>query len=120
MLLVFYQISRLSQFLCNLQILDVIMTFICSLHKIRDSLQISFLTSSPIIESLILRPLPATHHGEVCDYQSSVGSYRSHYITISSSFTDDFLPSSPHNISIRRLFRRLCYRRCLIAGTYPI
>ena len=50
---------------------------------------------------------------------SSVGSYRSQYITISTRFTDAFLPSSPHNTSIRLALRRLCYRRCLIAGTYP-
>ena len=50
---------------------------------------------------------------------SSVGSYRSQYITISSSFTDAFLPSSPHNTSIHLALRRLCYRRCLIAGMYP-
>ena len=49
---------------------------------------------------------------------SSVGSYHSQYITISSSFTDAFLPSSPHNTSIHRSFHRLCYRRCLIAGTF--
>ena len=49
---------------------------------------------------------------------SSVGSYRSQYITISTLFTDVFLPSSPHNTSIRRSFRRLCYRKCLIAGTF--
>ena len=30
-----------------------------------------------------------------------------------------FLPSSPHNTSIRRALHRLCYRRCLIAGTFP-
>ena len=34
---------RLSQFLCNLQIFDVFMTFIWSLHKIRDSLPSSLL-----------------------------------------------------------------------------
>ena len=76
--------------------------------------QLSFLTSSPIVRSL-----PAAHHGEVCDYPSSVGSYRSQYITISSSFIDVFLPSSPHNTSIHRALRRLCYRRCLIAEMYP-
>ena len=76
--------------------------------------QLSFLTSSPIVRSL-----PAAHHGEVCDYPSSVGSYCSQYITISSSFIDVFLPSSPHNTSIHRALRRLCYRRCLIAETYP-
>lgn len=65
------------------------------------------------------RSLPAAHHEEVCDYQSSVGSYRSQYITISSSFTDVFLPSSPHNTSIRLALRRLCYKRYLIAGMYP-
>ena len=79
----------------------------------------SFLTSSPTIESMILRSLPAAHHGEVCDYQSSVGSYCSQYITISSSFTDVFLPSSLHNTSIRQSFHQVCYRRCLIAGTFP-
>ena len=51
--------------------------------------------------------------------QSSVGSFRSQYITISSGFTDAFLHSSPHNTSIRQSFHRLCYRRCLIAETYP-
>ena len=79
----------------------------------------SFFTSQPIIEFLILRSLPAAHHGEVCDYQSSVGSYRSQYITISSNFTDAFLPSSLHNTSIRQSFHLLYYRRCLIAGMYP-
>ena len=53
------------------------------------------------------------------DTQSSVGSFRSQYIIISSSFTDVFLPSSPHNISIRQSFHPLCCRKCLIAGTYP-
>ena len=77
------------------------------------------ITSQPIIEFLILKSLPAAHHGEVCDYQSSTGSYRSQYITISSSFTDAFVPSSPHSRSIRLALRRLCYRRCLIAGTFP-
>lgn len=76
---------------------------------------INFLiTSSPTIRSL-----PAAHHGEVCDYQSSVGSYCSQYITISSSFTDAFLPSSLHNTSIRQSFHQVCYRRCLIAETSP-
>ena len=65
------------------------------------------------------RSLPAAHHEKVCDYQSSVGSYRSQYITISSSFTDTFLPSSLHNTSIRLALRRLCCRKCLIAGTFP-
>ena len=78
-----------------------------------------FLTSQPIIESLIRRSLPATHHEEVCDYSSSVGNSRSHYITISSSFTDAFLPSSLHSTINRLALRRLCYRRCLIAGTFP-
>lgn len=50
---------------------------------------------------------------------SSAGIYRSQYITISSHFTDAFLPLSPRNTSIRRAIRRLCYRRCLIAGMYP-
>lgn len=40
----------------------------------------TFLTSSPTIEFLILRSLPAAHHEEVCDYQSSAGSYRSQHI----------------------------------------
>ena len=65
------------------------------------------------------KSLSTAHHEEVCDYQSSVGSYRSQYITISSSFTDAFLPSSLHNTSIHLALRRLCYRRCLIAGMYP-
>ena len=52
-------------------------------------------------------------------YQSSAGSFHSQYITISSSFTDAFLPSPPHSTSIRLALRRLCYRRCLIAETYP-
>ena len=65
------------------------------------------------------RSLPAAHHGEVCKVSSSVGSFCSQYITISSSFTDAFLPSSPHNTSIRLALRRLCYRRCPIAGMYP-
>ena len=34
------------------------------------------------------------------------------------SFTDAFLPSSPHSTSIRLALRRLCYRRCLITGTF--
>ena len=77
-----------------------------------------FITSQPTIRSL-----PAAHHGEVCDLSkrfliclSSVGSYCSQYITISSSFTDAFLPSSLHNTSIRQSFHQVCYRRCLIAG----
>lgn len=42
----------------------------------------TFLTSSPTIEFLILRSLPAAHHEEVCDIiTSSVGSYRFQYIT---------------------------------------
>ena len=66
------------------------------------------------------RSLPAAHHGEVCNIiTSSVGSYRSHHITISSSFTDTFLPSWSHSTSIRLALRRLCYRRYLIAGMYP-
>ena len=63
------------------------------------------------------RSLPAAHHEEVCDYQSSVGSYCSQYITISSSFTDAFLPSSPHSTITRLALRRLCCRRCQIAET---
>ena len=80
---------------------------------------IYFSTFIPYHISADHRSLPAAHHEEVCDYQSSVGSYRSQYITISSSFTDAFLPSSPRNTSIRRSFHRLCYRRCPIAGMYP-
>ena len=49
---------------------------------------------------------------------NSIGSYRSQYITISSSFTDAFVPSSPHSRSIRLSLRRLCYRRCLIVGMF--
>ncbi len=60
------------------------------------------------------RLLPATHHGEMCDYQSSVWSSYSHYIIISSSFKDTFLPSSLHNTSTRQSFHQLYYRRCLI------
>ena len=90
-------------------------------------MQLSQVPNKTISDKFILhifanhnRSLPAAHHGEVCDIiTSSVGSYRSQYITISSSFTDVFLPSSPHNTSIRLVLRRLCYRRCLIAGTYP-
>ena len=75
---------------------------------------IKFHASQPTVRSL-----PAAHHEEVCKVSSGVGSYpRSQYITISSSFTDAFLPSSPHNTSIHRSFHRLCYRRCLIAGTF--
>ena len=51
-------------------------------------------------------------------YSSSVGSSRSQYITISSSFTDVFLPSSLHSNTRRLSLRRLCYRRCLIAETF--
>ena len=40
----------------------------------------TFLTSLPTIEFLILRSLPAAHHEEVCDYQSSAVSYRSQHI----------------------------------------
>ena len=76
-------------------------------------IQAIFLTSSPTIRSL-----PAAHHGEVCKVSSSVGSYRSQYITISTLFTDVFLPSPPHNTSIHLALRRLCYRRCRIAGTF--
>ena len=68
------------------------------------------ITSSPII---IDRCLLLTTERCVI-HSSSVGSYRSQYITISASFTDAFLPSSPHSTSIHRL----CYRRCLIAGTF--
>ena len=88
--------------------------FICQLFFLLRLIINFLITSQPI-----LRSLPAAHHEEVCDYQSSVGSYRSQYITISSSFTDAFLPSSPHNTSIRLALRRLCYRRCPIAGMYP-
>lgn len=77
-------------------------------------IQAIFLTSSPTIRSL-----PAIHHGEVCKVSSSVGSYRSQYITISTIFTDVFLPSPPHNTSIHLALRRLCYRRCRIAGIFP-
>lgn len=45
-------------------------------------------------------------------------SHLPHYITISSSFIDAFLPSSPHSTSIRLALRRLCYRRCLIVGMF--
>ena len=48
---------------------------------------------------------------------SSVGSYRSQYITISSSFTDAFLPSSPHSTITHLALRRPCCRRCQIAET---
>ena len=48
---------------------------------------------------------------------SSIGSYRSQYITVSFLFTDAFLPSSPHNTSARQALRRLCCRRCQIAET---
>ena len=47
------------------------------------------------------------------------GSFCSQYITISSSFTDAFLPSLLNNTSIRQSSHRLCYRRCLITGMYP-
>lgn len=54
---------------------------------------IKFHASQPTVRSL-----PAAHHEEVCKVSSGVGSYpRSQYITISSSFTDVFLPSSLHN-----------------------
>ncbi len=51
--------------------------------------------------------------------QSIVESYRSQYITISSSFTDAFLPSSPHSTPNHLLLHRPCCRRCLIAGMFP-
>ena len=51
-------------------------------------------------------------------FGNKIGSFRSQYITISSNFTDAFLPSSPHSTSIRLALRRLCYRRCLIAGMF--
>ena len=89
-------------------------------------MQLSQVPNKTISDKLVLshisadhRSLPATHHEEVCDYQSSTGSYRSRYITISSSFTDAFLPSSLHNTSIRQSFHQLCYRRYLIAGMFP-
>ena len=90
-------------------------------------MQLSQVPNKTISDKLVLlhisadhnKSLPAAHHEEVCDYQSSVGSYRSQYITISSSFTDAFLPSSLHNTSIRQSLHRLCYRRCLIAETFP-
>ena len=71
-------------------------------------------TSQPIIRSL-----PAAHHVEVCKVSSSVGSFCSQYITISSNFTDVFLPSSLHSTISRQSFHQLCYRRCLIAGMFP-
>ena len=70
-------------------------------------------TSQPTIRSL-----PAAHHEEVCDYQSSTGSFRSQYITISSSFTDAFSPSRFRSTPNHLLLRRLCYRRCLIVGMF--
>ena len=75
---------------------------------------IKFHASQPTVRSL-----PAAHHEEVCKVSSGVGSYpRSQYITISSSFTDAFLPSSQHSTINHRALRRLCYRRCLIAGMF--
>ena len=75
---------------------------------------IKFHASQPTVRSL-----PAAHHEEVCKVSSGVGSYpRSQYITISSSFTDAFLPSSLHSTINHRALRRLCYRRCLIAGMF--
>ena len=89
-------------------------------------MQLSQVPNKTISDKFILhifanhnRSLPAAHHEEVCDYQSSVGSYRSQYITISTLFTDVFLPSSPHKTSIRLSLRRLCCRICLIAGMFP-
>ena len=91
----------------------IIYLHIISVHLFT-SFHYHIFTSQPIIRSL-----PAAHHEEVCDYQSSVGSYRSQYITILSSFTDAFLPSLLNNTSIRQSSHRLCYRRYLIAGMFP-
>ena len=89
-------------------------------------MQLSQVPNKTISDKFILhifanhnRSLPAAHHEEVCDYPSSVGSYRSQYITISSSFTDAFLPSSLHNTSIRQSFHQLYYRRYLKVETFP-
>lgn len=76
-------------------------------------IQAIFLTSSPTIRSL-----PATHHGEVCKVPSSAGSFRPQYITISSSFTDAFLPSSLHSNTRHLALRLLCCRKCLIVGMF--
>ena len=59
-----------------------------------------YISAMPSFVKIIVNKTPAAHHGEVCKVSSSVGSFRSQYITISSSFTDAFLPSSPHNTSI--------------------
>ena len=72
------------------------------------------LTSSPIIIDRCL--LLTTERCVIIT--SSVGSIRSQYITISSSFTDAFLPSSPHSTPNHLLLRRLCCKRYPIAGTY--
>lgn len=77
-----------------------------------------YISAMPSFVKIIVNKTPAAHHGEVCKVSSSAGNYRSQYITISSSFTDAFLPSSPHSTSIRRALHRLCYRRCLIVGMF--
>ena len=90
-------------------------------------MQLSQVPNKTISDKLVLlhisadhnKSLPAAHHEEVCDYQSSVGSFRSQYITISSSFTDAFWPSSLHSTINRRALRLLCCRKCLIAGMFP-
>lgn len=78
-----------------------------------------YISAMPSFVKIIVNKTPAAHHGEVCKVSSSAGNYRSQYITISSSFTDAFLPSSLHNTSIRQSFHQVCYRRCLIAETSP-
>lgn len=78
-----------------------------------------YISAMPSFVKIIVNKTPAAHHGEVCKVSSSAGNYRSQYITISSSFIDAFLSSSTHSTSIRLALRRLCCRRCPIAGMYP-
>lgn len=78
-----------------------------------------YISAMPSFVKIIVNKTPAAHHGEVCKVSSSAGNYRSQYITISSSFTDAFLPSSLHNTSIRLALHRLCCRIYLIAEMYP-
>ena len=56
----------------------------------------------------------------VCDYPSSVGSFRSHYTTVKPSFTDAFLPSLLRNTLNLRPLRQLCYRTSQTVETYLI
>lgn len=77
-----------------------------------------YISAMPSFVKIIVNKTPAAHHGEVCKVSSSAGNYRSQYITISSSFTDAFLPSSLHSNTRHLALRLLCCRKCLIVGMF--